>query len=176
MSDAVTVKINLGQFRRELADLGLKVERRVTTNAVRAAARVYRDAAKGGAPRLRKPDPRRIAGALAAAVSIFRARNAQRGTVTYSVGVRASKAAKGRGADPFYWRFLEAGWTPRGRGQALTGGRNRKSLERSRARAAGGRFVQYPFLAPAFQRSSSAALAAFERRFDSDLAALNAQT
>jgi hypothetical protein len=100
-------------------------------------------------------------------------RNAPRGTVTYSVGVRASKAAKGRGADPFYWRFLEAGWTPRGRGQALKGGRNRKSLERSRARA-GGRFVQYPFLEPAFKRSSSTALAAFERRFEADLSALNA--
>jgi len=173
MSDALTVRVNLGEFRRELVDLGRKVERRVTTNAVRAAARVYRDAAKGGAPRLRKPDPRRVAGALAAAVAIFRARDAQRGTITYTVGVRASKAAKGRGADPFYWRFLEAGWTPRGRGQALKGGRNRKSLERSRARA-GGRFVQYPFLEPAFKRSSSAALAAFERRFEADLSAINA--
>lgn len=173
MSDAITVKINLAQFRRELNELGLKVERRVTTNAVRAAARVFRDSAKAGAPRLRKPDPRRVPGALAAAVAIFRTRGAPRDTVTYTVGVRASKAAKGRGANPFYWRFLESGWTPRGAGQALKGGRNRKSLERSRLRAGGGRFVQYPFLEPAFKRSGSAALAAFERRVDADLSALN---
>ncbi len=170
MSDGITVKINTAQFRAEIEALGVKVERRITAAAVRAAARVFRDAAKSRAPRLRKSDPRRNAGALAAAVTIFRPRRSERGTVVYSVGVRASKVQKRAGSDPFYWRFLEGGWVPRGRGQKLRGGSRRRALERTRLAASGARRYQYPFLAPAFQAQGGAALAAFELAFAEALA------
>ena len=173
MVDGVTVKVDLVRFKRELREFGAKAERRVTTNAVRAAARVFVASAKDGAPVLRKLDKRRVPGALARGIAFFRTRNAPRGTVSYSVGVRASKAQKKRGADPFYWRFLEAGWIPRGRGQRLRGGTRRRALERRRLTAAGVGKVQYPFLAPAFKRSGSAALAAFTQRFNADFDALN---
>ncbi len=167
MPEGLRVITNLPDFRRQLAEVGAKVERRVVTNAVRAAARIFRDRARSFAPVLRDPDPRRVPGALQRAIVVARSREGQRGTVAYFVGVRASKAQRGRGIDPFYWRFLEAGWAPRGPGQRLKGGKRRKALERTRN--AGAR-IERPFLAPAFQAAQGAALAAFESRVDAELA------
>jgi len=172
VSDGLTVRVNLPQFRRELRDLGAKVEKRVVAAGVRAAGVVFRDAARALAPRLKKFDRRRSPGALAAAVRLAQSRRGRRGTVAYFVGVKASASAKGRGRDPFYWRFLEAGWIPRGRGQKLRGGVNSRNLQRRRLVAAGASRVQVPFLAPAFARRQGAALAAFNAKVDERLAQL----
>lgn len=169
MADEFRIRVNIGKFREEIRQLGALIERRIATNAVRAAARVFRDAARADAPVLRKADPRRERGALKRSVTIFRSRNRTRGIVSYTVGVRAGKALAKRGGDPFYWRFLERGWIPRGPGKRLKGGRRRRSLERRRLRGTGAQVAKFPFLAPAFQRVKRTALAAFERAFEVQL-------
>lgn len=174
MSDGIIVRVNLPAFRREIKTLGAKVERRVVAAGVRAAGIVFRDAARAAAPRLKKPDLRRVPGALARGVRLARSRKGERGTVAMFVGVKASKGARKTARDPFYWRFLEGGWIPRGRGQALRGGTNAKALQRRRLLAGGASRLSLPFLLPAFQRSQGAALTAFNRKVDERLAQLEA--
>jgi HK97 gp10 family phage protein len=169
MSDGVKIKIDIPDFTRQLRELSAKVEKRAVRNATRAAARVFRDAARAAAPVLREPDGRRVAGALRAGIIAAPSKvNRGRGVVAFYVGVKASKVRRGTARDPFYWRFLEGGWIPRGPGQRLGGGTNRKTLERRRSAR---RRIAVPFLAPAFRRAQGAAVAAFNARIETELAA-----
>jgi HK97 gp10 family phage protein len=159
----IVVRTNIEDFRRELALVGQKIERRIVSDGVRAAGRVFRDAAKASAPVLRERDPRRTAGTLRRSIVLARSKIVrQRGVIAYYVGVRASKkAARGSARDPFYWRFMEGGWIPRGPGNRARGGERARNQIRS---ANAGRRIQIPFLDPAFRRSQSAAIAAFNAR------------
>jgi len=169
MSDGVKITFNLPDFRRELAALGERMEKRVVRNATRAAARVLRDAARARAPVSSGEDSRRVAGSLRRAIYAGPSKvNRTRGVVAFFVGVKASRAARKTARDPFYWRFLEDGWIPRGPGQRLQGGTRRKALERSRT---AGRRIARPFLAPAFRAQQGAAVAAFNARIETELAA-----
>jgi HK97 gp10 family phage protein len=171
MSDGVVIKFNLPDFRRELAALGERMEKRAVRNATRAAARVFRDAARARAPVLAEPEPRRVAGALRRAIYAGPSKiNRRRGVVAFFVGVKASRAARKTARDPFYWRFLEGGWIPRGPGQRLQGGTRRKALERSRT---AGRRISRPFLAPAFRAQQGAAVAAFNARLEKEITTLS---
>lgn len=64
----------------------------------------------------------------------------------------------GRIADPFYWRFLEGGWIPRGPGNKFKGGERTRAILRARALAGGASRVNHPFLQPAFTFAENAAL------------------
>jgi HK97 gp10 family phage protein len=168
-SGGVTVKFNLPDFRRQLQEVGRRVERRVTVRAVGAAARVFRDDARRTAPVLKEPRPGRVAGALRRAIYAGRSKFQKRGTVRFFVGVRAAKKARKTARDPFYWRFLEGGWIPRGAGRALRGGNRSKALQRKRAISSGARKVAYPFLKPAFDRSQQRAVQAFSQTMEERL-------
>lgn len=171
MPEGVSVRVDLRDFRRQLREVGDRVERRAVSQGLRDASRVFRDQARAGAPRLKSRDARRIPGTLARAIAIVRQRRVPRGVVGYRVTVRsASKARLGTARDPFYWRWLEGGWIPRGPGRRLRGGADSK---RSQRQGAGGR-VAYPFLAPAFRSGGGAALAAFERGVERRLAEVQA--
>jgi len=163
MADELIVRVNIGDFKRQLQELGRRAEKSIVSSGTRAAANVIRDTARQLAPVLRSGDKRRVAGALRRAVQTKR-RRGKPGTVEYSVVVRAGKTVRGRSEDAFYWRFLEGGWSPRGPGQGIRGGTRRKALERRRAAAAGARTFKYPFIAPAGQRSLGPAVAAFNER------------
>lgn len=181
MADGLAVRTNLPDFRRQLAELGQRMERRIVARATRAAGTIFRDQARRLAPVLKTPDPRRIRGLLARRIFVGRSRFGQKGQVFYYVGVRTavrrSNVQKlkvkrsGRAADPFYWRFLEGGWIGRGRGSGFTGGRRLRAVKRARAAAAGSARFQVPFLAPAFERGKARALAAFTEELEKELAA-----
>lgn len=171
MPDGFNVKVDLQDFRRQLAEVDRRMRRRAISQGVRDAAKVFRDAAREKAPVLRKASRYRIPGSLRAAITIARSKRAERGAVAFSVIVRASKGRRGGNRDPFYWRFLEGGWIPRGPGQGLRGGARSRSAQRQRLSA--GR-LQFPFLAPAFQQASGSALAAFERGVERRLAEVQA--
>lgn len=172
MSDGFELKVDIPDFRRQIRQLGDRMERRIVRGAIRDAAKVFREAAAQRAPVLREPDSRRIPGTLRRAIAILNPRRGgQRGTVRLVVSVRsATKARLGGARDPFYWRFLEAGWVPRGPGQRLRGGSRSRQAQRARAAAGGARRFQYPFLEPAFRQSGSAALAAFTRGMEKRIA------
>ena len=167
MPDGFKVTLDIPDFRRQLREVEKRFRRRAVSQGVRDAAKVFRAAARQAAPVLRTRNPRRLPGALRTAITIARSRNATRGSVAYSVIVRASRGRRGTARDPFYWRFLEGGWIPRGPGQRIAGGTVRKRAERERLAAAR---VSYPFLGPAFQRMQGAAIAAFSRGVERRLA------
>lgn len=169
MADKITVKTNLPDFRRQLAALGTRMERRTVARAAREAAGVLREASRAEAPVLRKPDKRRVAGALKRGIYVAQQRTRDRGLVHFFVGVRSRRVVRGKALDPFYARFLEFGWVRRGGGERLRGGRRRRGLERSRAVAGGARRFQRPFLAPAFRKASGRALSAFNARMEREL-------
>lgn len=162
MADSVTVKVNIPDFKRQLTALGRRMEKNIVRRGVRAAGAVFVVEARRRAPVLREPRKGRVAGALQRAIRSV-SRRSQRGVVKQSVGVVATSAQTKSGVDPFYWRFLEGGWVPRGPGRRFKGGPRRRRIERDRAIAAGARIVSYPFLKPAFESAGSRALDAFNQ-------------
>ena len=76
----------------------------------------------------------------------------------------------GRVPDPFYWRFLEKGWIPRGRGRKFRGGTRSRALQRERALAGGARRVSHPFFMPAFRIADTVALDAFNKVIEDGIA------
>lgn len=171
MADTIVVRTNLPDFRRQLAGLGDRMQKNVVRSAARAAAAVYRDAARQVAPLLRVPDKRRMPGALRRSI-YSGTRRGSPGVVEAFVGVRGKRTV-GRGQrviDAFYGRFLEFGWIPRGPGQRFRGGTRTRALLRERALKAGATRQRHPFLEPAFRRASGAALQAFNERMAAGLA------
>lgn len=184
MPEFVSLKVNLADFRAELRALTAKLQGRVVTNAVRAAGRVFRDAARANARNLRglhtmkhpaQARKDRRPGSLARGIVLARSKNSRRDKVEFYVSVRA-KVLRGRTVDPFYWRFLEGGWTPRGPGGRLRGGVRSRALQRQRNAAAGAVTYRYPFLEPAFRARNAAALAAFEERMAQGLAQVQGES
>lgn len=164
---SIVVRTNLPDFKRQLDRIGQDFRRRAVRNALASMGRIFRDAAKAQAPVLRTPVERRVIGALRNNIIVKRSKFQKAGAERYYVGVRSGKQATRRtGGDPFYWRFLEGGWIPRGPGQKLKGGTRSRALQRSSLREGGANFVQYPFLKPAFDAQQQRALAAFEAAID----------
>lgn len=156
------MKVNIPDFKRQLLALGQRMEKNIVRRGVRAAGAVFVNEARRRAPVLREPTKGRVAGALRRAIRSA-PRRSERGVVKLSVGVRVTGAQTKRGIDPFYWRWLEGGWVPRGPGNRFKGGKRRRALERERAIAAGARRVAYPFLKPAFESAGTRALEAFNQ-------------
>lgn len=169
----VNVRTNLPDFRRQLAEVDRKTRTKVVRAALRAAGSIFRKHVRTAAPVLKRPEQHRVAGALKAAIYVGRARRSAPGNERFFVAVRSGKkyAKKGKG-DPFYWRFLEAGWIPRGPGQKLKGGERSRALQRKRLRASGAKTVRYPFFEPGFKSGGQEALNAFNARMDRDFTAL----
>jgi len=166
----VVVTTNLPDFRRQLAEVERRTRARIVRRALRDCASVFLRFARNAAPVLKptgKFNRQRIPGALKRGIYVGRGRDRERGVVRMFVGVRSGRdyAKKGRG-DPFYWRFLEAGWIPRGPGKKLKGGERSRALQRRRLISGGATRVQYPFLAPAFSRGKGDALQAFNARMN----------
>lgn len=169
---SVRVITNLPDFRRQLAEVNRRMGTRVVRAAARAAGNVFAKSARQKAPKLAQATKQRVPGALRRAIYVGRGRTS-RDKVRFFVSVRSGKgyAKKGRG-DPFYWRFLEGGWLPRGPGGKLKGGARSRRLQRNRARAAGAQEVRYPFLKPAFDEAGGRALLQFNERMARGIAAL----
>lgn len=150
-------------LRAALRDLDRKMRFKVLRNALRAAARVIQTDAKTKAPVLQTPTPKRNPGTVRRSIVVRASRLARRkNMVGVYVTVKASKARvkKDGRQDPFYFRFLEEGWIPRGPGRGLRGSDRKKRAVRAQD---AGRKVQRPFLGPALQAKSQAAVQAFER-------------
>lgn len=167
MSD-VNARINLPDFKAQLANFSADFQTKTIKSALSAAATVYKKLAIARAPILnslqysRKKNPR-IAGLLRKAIYATRSRSQSGpGVETYVVSFRKGFKAAKKGQDAFYGRFLELGWIPRGPGQRLKGGSRSKALQRSRS--VGGKITRYKFLEPAFQQGGAAAIQAFTIR------------
>lgn len=110
----------LPNLREVLASIPVQLRKRALLAALRAAGGVVRKAARAKAPRLKKADARktkhRTQGTLRRAISVRNSKLAKlRGNIGVFINVRPAKGSE-RGAksktDPFYWRFINWGWTP----------------------------------------------------------------
>ena len=138
----------LPDLRRALADVVPKLRKRALRNALAAGARIVRDAARRAAPVLTAANamqaPHRTPRTLQKAIVVRTSKAARRrGDVGVFVNVRPAKAGQ-RGAksrtDPFYWRWLEFGWTP---ARAGDGGRKaRRSRAKAPRKIPGRKFLQ----------------------------------
>lgn len=105
----------LGELKAALAGIVPKLRKRALRNALAAAARPIRDAARARVPVLSSTAkaPFRTPGTVRKAITVRTSKVARRaGNVGVFVNVRPAKAGQ-RGAksktDPFYWRWLEFG-------------------------------------------------------------------
>ena len=186
MSDGVGAKVSgVPDVRQALQGLAPKLRVRALRLALAAGARIVQKAVRAKVPVLnlgnawsadayrrgwRKP------GTVRKAVSVRTSKSARRaGNVGVFVNVRPAKGGA-RGAknyrDPFYWRWLDKGWTPASRatgGRGKAGAKVRRELNKSgAAKARPGAF---------FMRAGAAALGAalaeFTRRIEPVIAKLN---
>lgn len=116
-------------LKEALLSIPDKLRRRALRNALAAGARVVQKAARRSAPTLNMGNAfslsmyrrgQRQPGTLSKAISVRTSKMAtRRGDVGVFVNVRPAKGAK-RGAksahDPFYWRWINFGWRPAGKG------------------------------------------------------------
>ena len=140
----------LPDLRAALSSVVPKLQKRALRNALAAGARVVRDEARSGAPVLdvASASRRRRPGTLKKAINVRTSkRDRKAGDVGVFVNVRPAKgAARGAntGLDPFYWRWMEFGWTPaRGpRTAAARQARRRASRAGASPQVAGREFLQ----------------------------------
>lgn len=143
---AVEVKVlGLPELKAALAAIPGKLRKRALRNALAAAGRVVRDEARHAAPVLSMGlrAPYRMPGTLKKAINVRTSKIARRsGDVGVFVNVRPAKASQ-RGAksrtDPFYWRWLNFGWTPASGPRTTVSKRERRRAQRSGAPAIAGR-------------------------------------
>lgn len=134
LDDGVFVRLEgLDELKRELQAIPAKLRYRALRNALAAGARIIRDDARRRTPLLKASTfsgakalrlGYRKVGTVRSAITVRTSKRARKqGNVGVFVNVRPAKGSA-RGArkptDPFYWRWLEFGWTPRG-GQPKAG-------------------------------------------------------
>ena len=153
-----TTVTGIEDLRRELAAMPEKLRKRALAAAWRKAATIARTEAKRRAPVLDISKPSsasalkrgvRAKGTVRRAISLRPSgRDRKAGNVGIFLNVRPAKGGA-RGAknpkDPFYWRWLEFGRTPRQKGERVeytTGGR----IKVRRVRANTGRIPGIEFL------------------------------
>lgn len=176
MADGVSVNvIGLPAFQERLRALSVDMQRRVVRSGALAGGGVFRKAAIPNAPVLKKPDKRRIAGALRAGIYAGRSRSKSKpGIEVVVVGVRSGGKTAKSSRDPYYWRWVEAGHLVRGPSQKIKGGKRRAALERSRIKASGGKFVPGVFfLRDAFRGNQTTAVRAFTSRIEARIQKAN---
>lgn len=178
MADGIELKVNLPDFKAQLQAFGADFERKTIRAAVAAAGGVFKKLVLDAVPVLRPTAGRagptnkrgaRIAGNLKRSIYLARAKNVSRGTEHYVVSFKKKRTAQ----DPFYGRFLEAGWIPRGRGSRRKGGTRFRAV--SRANDSGQKITKYAFLVPAFVKGKEAALSAFNARIQQRINKENAR-
>jgi hypothetical protein len=168
MTDAVTVRVGLPDFKRQLQGIAFDMQRRAVATAARAGTKVLKALAIQRAPELQKPDTRkvnpRVRGTLRRAIYAGVAYRRNRpGLIVSTVGVYRKDKTRGKKTPKttqgaFYYYFLEAGWVPRGPGRRLRGGDRTKRLERRRSSS---RQIKKPFLKPALDVGAGRAVEAF---------------
>jgi HK97 gp10 family phage protein len=178
--DGIEIKTNLPALKQQLAKFNLEFEQKVMRQATASAIGVFRRRVKALAPVLKERRKKRMAGTLQRAIYIKRSRDRSSGREHYFLGVRGGRKTKKN--EPaafhflaFYWRWLEAGWYPRGRGRKLRGGDRSRALQRERNAARGAQKRKFPFIKPGFESGKGAALKAFYRRAETAIRKFSAE-
>lgn len=120
MADEIVQLTGFDDLATKLRAITPALRKRVIRNALAAGGRLVRDEARRNAPVLQLSGamraPYRKAGTVKKAISVRTSKRDRRdGNIGVFVNVKpakgANKGAKSR-TDPFYWQWLEFGWTP----------------------------------------------------------------
>lgn len=164
----------LGDLRSQFTALTRDMETRTARGMVVSAGGVLKKEAKN----LAQGYGLRRTGAMINNIAIKRVRTPE-GIAQYHLGVRHGRNVTKAGAkklllkvgsngrivranDPFYWRFHEFGWVPRGRGQRLRGGERRRSEQR--AALASTKKPATPFIGQSLKNKRDEAIEAMKAR------------
>ena len=170
--------VGIEDFNRAIAELTKDVRKRVVRAALRAAAKPIITAAKANAKELKKPHPYRIKGLMKSRVLASNSRIASRKKLIglYIKPVARKGVTKGAKSplDPYYYRFVAAGFHAVGT-RRVKGGRLTRAMNLKAQRDAGKvRFIPGDdFIGKAFRSQGGAALSAFERTMKKRIDAAN---
>ena len=170
--------VGIEDFNRAIAELTKDVRKRVVRAALRAAAKPMITAAKANAKELKKPHPYRIKGLMKSRVLASNSRIASRKKLIglYIKPVARKGVTKGAKSplDPYYYRFVAAGFHAVGT-RRVKGGRLTRAMNLKAQRDAGkARFIPGDdFIGKAFRSQGGAALSAFERTMKKRIDAAN---
>lgn len=150
----------IADFNAALTALTKDLRKRVIRSALRAAARPIIQAAQSIAKVRTGLMKKRVV------VTASRIKNGRDGTLgVYIKPKRARSASKGGKADPFYYKFVAAGFHAVGSKRVAGGKLTRKRNLASQVKAGKVRFIPGDdFLGKAFRAGSNAALAIFQRK------------
>lgn len=176
---AVEIRIGgLPDFRAALRGVPDKLKKRALRNALAAGARLVRDEARRSTPVLSgaavaMAAPYRKPGTVKKAISVRTSKQARRaGNVGVFVNVKPLKRGGAKNPDdPFYWQWLEFGWTPASGPRGAAG----KRARRSALRAGGARKVAGAGFLRKGATRLSAALGVFSTKLNAALVKLNAK-
>ena len=170
MTTVVEVRTNLPDFRRQLAAMDAKMRKSTLRKALRAGANVYKAAVQGKAPVAKRAVYRpkgysTIPGRLKFSIRVGFGRRAGQHVVRAFITPGSKKFTRQWG-DPYYWRWLEGGWVPRGPGKRLRGGKRSVALQRARLAKAGLKVTKHKFVAPAFASAGKRPLDVFNEEME----------
>lgn len=166
----------LPDLRAALLGIAPKLRKRALRNALAAGARAVRDAAQAATPVLSAPVRHRKPGTVRQAITVRTSKQARRaGDVGVFVNVRPAKGtAKGAKSerDPYYWRWLNFGWTP---ASTANGGPGKvgKAHRRKLNKAGGARAIAGRHFLEAGGRALAQALEIFKAKIGPQLQRLN---
>jgi hypothetical protein len=164
--NGIEVRVDIPNFALSLSRFKNEFREKIVRDATRAAANVFREAVIREAPVLRRLRADRVPGALKRGIYIkFKRGDPEQ--MHYFVSFRKRRNRDtGKIEDPFYGRFLELGWIPRGPRKKFAGGVKSRALARTRH---ANLRISRPFIQPAFKEASRRALDTFIRKMDSGI-------
>ncbi|MFY9326492.1 MAG: HK97-gp10 family putative phage morphogenesis protein [Georgfuchsia sp.] len=164
----------LADLKLQLKTLQADLRRKVVRSALRDAAGPMNRAARANAPVLKKPATYRLPGTLKASIVTKASKriNGRNGEIGVYISVRKRKGLGGKASarnpfDPFYWRFMEFGFTTKtGKKRAIAGGtRSREIARKALINAGQARWIEGShFMERAFDANTNSAIDIFKTR------------
>lgn len=162
----------LADLKRSLSELTSDLKRKVVRAGLRDAAAPIAKAARANAPVLKKPATYRLPNTLKKSIITKASRqyNGRNGEIGVYVAVRKRKGLGGKASarnpfDPFYWRFMEFGFTAVGSNRVSGGKRAREAARQSLVRSGRARWIEGShFMGKAFDANVPRAIDIFKAR------------
>jgi HK97 gp10 family phage protein len=162
----------LDALKRNINELTADLKRKVVRAGLRDAAAPIARQARANAPVLKEDHPYRLPNTLKKSIITKASKefNGKNGVIGVYISVKKRKGLGGKESaknpfDPFYWRFMEFGFTAVG-GKKITGGTNLRNKTRNeRVRSGAAKWIPGKrFMGRAFDANSARAIDIFKAR------------
>lgn len=172
MAEIVKIK-GLEDLKRAVSELAGDLKRKVIRAALRDAGGPMLRQARARAPVLKNSHPYRLPGTLKKSLLIKASKRhrGQNGEIGVYMAVRKRKGLGGKASarnpfDPFYWRFVEFGFTAVGSRRRIAGGqRSREAARQSLLKSGKARWIEGThFMRDAFEANTGRAISIFQAK------------